>query len=149
MKKLISTYKNESIISEEMAIVGWFGEQPNNNDYKIFIIEKNHTQPHFYLQYKNKRNKDYYLVTISIKDFEVMNFKRGIPHKLPKSTFELLINFLKYTKKNSFLIEKINNWDFLIILWDTAIEESPLTEVADLDKMKERGDFIYNKFSGV
>ncbi len=134
----------------EMATVGWYGEQPSSRDYKIFIIEEKHPNPHFHLQYKEKGDKDYYVITVRIKDFEVMKFKRGIPHRLSKSVFKQLIDFLKAPrKKNKIFQEEVSNWDYLINLWDTANEEDPVKEIADLDEMKTRGDFLYNAFVGV
>jgi len=133
----------------EMAVIVRYGEQPSSKDYRISIFPERHPNPHFHFQYKTKGDNDFFIVTVSTRDFEIMKFKEGRKRRLPKEVFDRLIKVLKSERPPDHIVQPgTTQWQYLIYQWDENVPEegwkAKPKDIANLDDIEARGNFIYN-----
>ena len=114
---LFKKYIDSNMITEEMAKV----YRNDDTGYELRIYTEPLGNPSFHVLYKNEWN-----VVLQIKDFKILEVKRGIFEKgkqLPNNIRKDIVNILKENRK-----EKLTYWDFLLLTWNAINEKFLIDE---------------------
>lgn len=127
----------------KVSLLGRFGV-PAEPAYKTFIISEEGGEPHFYLQHLQPGEKGHYIVSIRIKDLQIIEFRAGKKKRLAAGTFRQLIAFLKSAKQPARTIkEGVTMWEFLLDSWDNENPDCTLESDPDLGEIEKKKDFTY------